>query len=269
MLENPDDPSFDFSASSIGTIDTETIFWKKFRICRISTFKNITLKNLEFWQYKVLIFVCILLSSVTLVIEVFYLINLTKHHDVSEINASLIPLLVTILSGCNIMLLVKLIKKPTTKTTLISLSIMLILMVAYIVQTIISYAGNENKHSIELTATIVFIVIQFFSAVMLYRFWEMILYNYDDTTVDTCSGRNTLTSNFGSKIDVRDLENSHSNNPMGSGHHNTQLQTALTSAAHMRDMDCEAILATSSMSSGDGISLRLPESSSSPVTGVR
>ncbi len=94
--------------------------------------------------------------------------------------------------------------------------------------------------STEITATIIFIIVQFFSAVMLYRYWEMILYNYDDVTESSASVRNTLTSRTSetgspgggtgnsNRIDFTSTS-------MSGARANQQLCTALTDASHMQD----------------------------------
>ncbi len=233
-MENPDDPIFDKSVSTVA--DEESPIWIKFRYCKASIYRKMTFKNLSFEQYKILIYICIFINTFSFVIELLYLIQLCQQGHISRLDESIIPFFVTFLSFANIWLMARLTRWPTTQLALSSLCTMLCLEVAYIAQTCLHYAGSAKSAEIGLTS--LFIVLQFFSAVMLYRFWEMILYNYDGPSeTSSLSARNTLTSDpFGPEGSghVRSF-NLAKSSASGKNTASAQMCTALTEAAHLTD----------------------------------
>lgn len=232
------DPVYDYSHSTdVGRVTT---FQKVKKKCH----EKLTLKNLSFQQYRILIYATIFCNALSLIAEGCYLVQLQDRHDFSETYYSVIPWVVTILSGLNVCLLLKLTQRPTTQATLGALAIMLCLIIAYVIQACIHYIGVYTS-ALEISFVVIFIIIQLFSAIMLYRFWEMILYNYDSSTVSG-SQRNSFMS-----YDARTAENLEgsqnvlvtstlSNSINGSG--SLQLKKALTSAAHMQDQQLESVV---------------------------
>jgi hypothetical protein len=104
-----------------------------------------------------------------------------------------------ILTSINMVHLVKLMTSPTPGTAVSSMGIILVQEVIFVVQAILYYDSMKDEEFV-IVLSAFFLFLQAISVVVVYRFWELILFNYDDSTWN--DGSQSITDIDGSNFNT-------------------------------------------------------------------
>lgn len=153
------------------------------RGCLCTFFKNwkYSFRNLSLEQFEKLILITIAMNIVMALGEVAKVVDLLKdkNNNIRKNGGAVLSMIATVLTLWNIVVLVRLYRHPRPRAALMSGAIILCLWIIYVVQSIMYYGSYDNSPQY-LPLVCVFLVLQLLSGWLLYRFWEFILFNYDD-----------------------------------------------------------------------------------------
>eukprot|EP01031_Cornospumella_fuschlensis_P019046 gene19046-23331_t len=101
-----------------------------------------------------------------------------------------VSLVATILTCVNCGIVLKIIAYPSTGLALMSSVIILVLEVVYIAQCVVE-ADTLIHESAVIIVTSIMLTLHFCTAFLLYRYWEFVMYHYDES-----NGLQTFVNNF-------------------------------------------------------------------------
>lgn len=162
--------------------------------------RKITFKGLSYRQYRVGLYVIVILNCVQLASEIAtVIINVETSRDnhaqlLKNSDDMVFAISAAVLAIVNIVIIGRLICRPSVRLAMSSFLIILVLEIIYIIQTVIYFRIIEQKIW-NIAVTILFIMLQLLSAIFMYRFWEFVLYNYDEGMAspdDTSDGDQVL-----------------------------------------------------------------------------
>ena len=147
-------------------------------IVKSKLYKTLTMKDLTFDQYRFALFITLIINLVFLSLQVIRFGFIVfegddKDHDIS------IVIIAFILTTINCGYLVKLMYAPTPRFAVACMGIILVQEVLFIVQTVLYY-GDFAKYPAVIALSVIFLFLQVFTIIPVYRFWEIVLFNYDD-----------------------------------------------------------------------------------------
>lgn len=155
-------------------------------------YKTVTFKDLSFDQYRFLLFVSLIVNLVFLSLQVGRFGYLVEQHDLGGDKGLTLVILAFILTTINSGLLLKLMVSPTPRAAVCSMGIILVQEGIFIAQTAIYY-GIAAGEAYIVALSIIFLFLQLISVVVVYRFWEFILFNFDS---DSWAGGTPSTGNL-------------------------------------------------------------------------
>lgn len=188
-VANPTSPSTDAIRASVNSTTvanddySDTYRYTGFRVIwNFFTCKDLTLK-----QYRVLLFFTGIMNFACLITEVARIIIFSQRVETKDddfkINKDkdymLTFVAAIILTVINCLIILKLLYKPTPKTALASSAITIAIDIVSLVQICV-YWNEIVPSPLNAAATILFLVLEFFSAMLLYRYWEYAQFYYDD-----------------------------------------------------------------------------------------
>ena len=134
-------------------------------------------KNLNLSQYRARLTLTLIYNLLFLVLEILYALETISTHSLTNNNANAALCIVEIIfSTINCILLVKLIYIPTRRSALLSAFIIILLEIFYICSFSLYY--DQYKNSVFLIIVLVFMILQFTMAMLLYRYWEFVTFYY-------------------------------------------------------------------------------------------
>lgn len=159
----------------------------------------LTCKDLNLAHYRALLFLTFILNLICFLAEVSHMVilfvdlNNENNNDSNTVTIryamAILGLITSILTLCNCYLILKLIYRPSTQLSLSSTSIILILEVFYIIQTVLLADPNNSgdssvvlRETISIVITAVLLTLQLLTAWLLYRYWEYAMFQYDEST---------------------------------------------------------------------------------------
>lgn len=137
----------------------------------------VSCKDLEIKYYKFFLFLTLLMNLLNLIAEIFTIVYVFEHHK-SEVAFDILFFLASVILFVNCLFLLRLLKRPTTRSALISAVLILILMIIYVVQVVL-YADSSTNLEVLISLCAIFFFAQFISSVLLYRYWEFAMFHYD------------------------------------------------------------------------------------------
>jgi hypothetical protein len=143
-------------------------------------YKKLTFKDLSFDQYRVLLFITLMVNLVFLSLQVSRFGYLLYHKSLGNDNGLTLVIIAFILTSINIIHLIKLMIAPTARLAVSCMGIILIQEAIFIAETVVYYQYATEDYIIALS--VVFLFLQLISVVVVYRFWELILFNFDSET---------------------------------------------------------------------------------------
>lgn len=158
------------------------------------------LKRRNLQQFRILLCIVICINIFAIIAEIVD-ITVGKNDNTLKLpnEYAVLSIIAAILAFTNVVLLSYLILRPSSTIALMSCALILFLEIIYITQVIIFYVESSSNISI-LAINIIFIILQFLTSPILYRYWEYIFYYYDDTTnISLPSG---MSSSLNSVCDI-------------------------------------------------------------------
>lgn len=143
-----------------------------------SLYYYLTCKEYSIQQYRFLLLLILLMNILMFFSEIVKLIRELKDHYLKNDSAAILCLIATIITGINALLILKLIINPTTRSALASSCIIVFLELLYILQ--ISFYSNDFEDPVAIVVVTIFLLLQLYSALLLYRYWEFVLFYYND-----------------------------------------------------------------------------------------
>lgn len=93
-----------------------------------------------------------------------------------------LSIIATLFTAIIFILLIFLAFKPTTGRAITSCGLVLFMELLYLFQAVLTIVSDPDEAStFDSTMVAVFFVIYFWSSILLYRLWEFLLFNYDDS----------------------------------------------------------------------------------------
>lgn len=153
-----------------------------------SAFTNfLTCKNLDLEQYRILLLFTFCLNALSFAMEVVHMVVLFIEKDLVM---AMVSLIATILTCINCSIVLKIIAYPSTRLALTSSAIILVLEVVYIAQCVVE-ADTLIRATAVVFVTSIMLALHFCTAFLLYRYWEFVMYHYDES-----NGLQTFVNNF-------------------------------------------------------------------------
>jgi len=127
-------------------------------------------------QYQIFLFITLIINFVFLCLQMvrFGVIVMDEYGD----DLTLV-IIAFVLTTINCGYLIKLMYAPTPSFAVTCMGIILVQEVLFIVQTILYYKYFVGYDAV-IALSVVFLVLQLCSVIPVYRYWELILFNYDD-----------------------------------------------------------------------------------------
>lgn len=158
-------------------------------------FKTLTFQNLTLKQFRVLLLATLAMNAfffLSQIARLVYLIVDNSFHTDDNVAPFMVGVIVTFL---NCTRLIWLIVSPTPRCALISLSLVLALEVVFVVEVIIYFNQINKDNGVWLLGiTLMFMFLQLVSALLLYQYWEFVLFNYDPEDASSNWGSSGTTS---------------------------------------------------------------------------
>ena len=130
-------------------------------------------------QYKKLLLVTLAINVFMFILEVLKVVELILKSDILSDGAAILSVVATCLTFWNIVVLVRLYRHPVARAALVSGALIMFLLIIYVAQCIVYYHNiDQRQHALPVIC--IFLFAQLLSGILLYRFWEFILFNYDD-----------------------------------------------------------------------------------------
>lgn len=154
--------------------------------------------------FRILLSISLLINLAAVAAEIYYFPPI-PHTSFSS--NEIIVIFTLVIAAINCLFVVKLLCKPTTNSSLIAFTLTIFLFCLYSAQTIIWYIQNpDTVVSWEIGFIISLLVLVFCTSLILFRYYEFVLYQYygdEDETTDTSNpdNRNSIRSSL---IDVAD-----------------------------------------------------------------
>ena len=146
-------------------------------------YQTLTFKDLSFDTYRFLLAIVLMVNLVFLSLQVIRFGILMMDHSLGKDQGLSLVIIGFILTSFNIMHLLKLMIAPTPGYAVWCMGIILVQEVIFVAETVLYYGIVEGMDYI-IAVSALFLFLQLISVVVVYRFWELILFNYDDSTWD-------------------------------------------------------------------------------------
>lgn len=145
-------------------------------VLKSKLYKTLTFKDLTMRQYQVFLFITLIINFVFLCLQVvrFGVIVLDKIE-----NDLTLVIIAFVLTTINCGYLIKLMYAPTPSAAVTCMGIILVQEVLFIAQTILYYKDFVGVYAV-IVLSVIFLVLQLCSVIPVYRYWELVLFNYDD-----------------------------------------------------------------------------------------
>ncbi|KAJ1430234.1 hypothetical protein B484DRAFT_395999 [Ochromonadaceae sp. CCMP2298] len=141
----------------------------------VSTFKNLT-----FEQYQFCLSITVLINLAFDFYQIARLIYLVLTDIILEDNALSLLIVGTILTTINIGNLLTLLWKPTPKIAVVCMITVVVQEVIFVIETVL-YFDDIKGYAVFTALAVLFLLLQFFTLFLLFRYWEFLLFNYDDS----------------------------------------------------------------------------------------
>ena len=142
----------------------------------------ISCKELDVRWYKRFLIGVLFMNLCNMAVEIGGLMNeINGHHK--ESGAIAFEMLYSFglsIAAVNCLLIVKLIYRPTTRSALISSSLIMVLFILDTVQLATYRHPEEIRDAITISLCALFLFFQAASAILLYRYWEFAMFHFDD-----------------------------------------------------------------------------------------
>lgn len=150
-------------------------------VLKSKVYKTMTFKDLSLDQYRFLLFVALVVNLTFLILQVARFAYLLVYSSLGEDKGLFLVILAFILTSLNSAILVRLMVAPTPSYAVACMGIILVQEAIFIAQTALYYnLAKGEDYIIALSA--LFLILQLVSVVVVYRFWELVLFNYDDSS---------------------------------------------------------------------------------------
>lgn len=153
-------------------------------VLKSKLYKTLTFKDLSLDQYRFLLFIALVVNLVFLILQVARFVYLILYSSLGNDKGLFLVILAFILTTMNIAIFIKLMVAPTPGYAVSCMGIILVQEAIFIAQTALYYNLVKGEDYI-IALSVVFLILQLVSVVVVYRFWELVLFNYDDSTWDT------------------------------------------------------------------------------------
>jgi hypothetical protein len=148
---------------------------------KLQLYKTLTFKDLTFDQYRGLLFITLMINFVFFSLQVGRFGYLMVHDDLENDDALTLVIIAFILTSINMAHLVKLMITPTPRVAVSCMGIILLQECVFIAETA-AYYNDIVDSDYMLALSIVFLFLQLGTVMVVYRFWELILFNFDGDT---------------------------------------------------------------------------------------
>lgn len=166
-------------------------------------YKTFTFQDFSFCHYRLLLSVILTINILFLVLQITRVIYVSVERSWAKENALPIVLLAICLTIANIVNVLKLITSPTPTVAVSSMVIMVIQEFIFIAETIIYYNLMNSRAGVFLLS-VLFLVLQVWAILVIYRFWEMVLFNYDGNSWETSSSSTSGGRDLADTISIED-----------------------------------------------------------------
>eukprot|EP00598_Pedospumella_elongata_P010958 CAMPEP_0185002564 /NCGR_PEP_ID=MMETSP1098-20130426/74180_1 /TAXON_ID=89044 /ORGANISM="Spumella elongata, Strain CCAP 955/1" /LENGTH=214 /DNA_ID=CAMNT_0027530073 /DNA_START=35 /DNA_END=679 /DNA_ORIENTATION=+ len=155
---------------------TQNLVRSTSNVLKSKLYTTLTLKNLSMRQYQIFLFITLIINIVFLCLQMarFGVIIMDEYGD----DLTLV-IIAFVLTTINCGYLIKLMYAPTPSFAVTCMGIILVQEVLFIVQTVLYYKYFVGYDAV-IALSVIFLVLQLCSVIPVYRYWELILFNYDD-----------------------------------------------------------------------------------------
>ena len=155
---------------------TQNLVRSTSNVLKSKLYTTLTLKNLSMRQYQIFLFITLIINIVFLCLQMarFGVIIMDEYGD----DLTLV-IIAFVLTTINCGYLIKLMYAPTPSFAVTCMGIILVQEVLFIVQTILYYKYFVGYDAV-IALSVIFLFLQLCSVIPVYRYWELILFNYDD-----------------------------------------------------------------------------------------
>ena len=172
-MTDSDAGSAERSSISQNLLNSTANIWKS----RI--YKTLTLKDLSFDTYRVFLFLALIINLVFLLLQVIRFAVIIIDDNGTGNDLSLVIIAFT-LTTINCGYLIKLMYAPTPSFAVTCMGIIIVQEILFIAQTIIYYKYFVRYDAV-IALSVVFLFLQLGTIIPVYRYWELVLFNYDDS----------------------------------------------------------------------------------------
>ena len=156
---------------------TQNLVRSTSNVLKSKLYTTLTLKNLSMRQYQVFLFITLIINFVFLCLQVVRFGVIVTNEEIS--NDLTLVIIAFVLTTINCGYLIKLMYAPTPSFAVTCMGIILVQEVLFIAQTILYYGEFIDDVAV-IVLSVIFLFLQLCSVIPVYRYWELILFNYDD-----------------------------------------------------------------------------------------
>lgn len=138
-----------------------------------------SLQHASHAKFRTLLGITVVCNSISIVFELA-----TLFYEPNEFRM-VMGIMAMILAAFNILIIVKLIVKPTARSSLVACGFIVALELLYVIQTIEYFSMTGDDWAPLISFVICALVTQLVTAYILYRHWEFVLYDYDGNANDS------------------------------------------------------------------------------------
>ena len=142
-------------------------------------YEILTFKDLSFDQYRILLFIAFLVNLLFFTLQVGRFFYLLVRSELGNDDALTLVILAFLLTTINMIQLVKLMWSPTPRVAVSCMGLIIVQEGVFIGETAAYYNDIVNGQSWLLALSIIFLFLQLISVLVVYRYWEFLLFNFD------------------------------------------------------------------------------------------
>lgn len=187
------------STAAMNEEESDTYRYTRFRLVwNFFSCKDLTLK-----QYRMLLFMTLLMNVMFFITEiiriVYYSANIGRrdddYKDRKDRSYIVTFIVATSLTFVNCLIILKLLYRPTPKTALASSAMTVCVQIISFIQCIL-YWQEVVGSTLNGLATFTFLILELFSAMLLYRYWEYAKFYYDDQAENPTNLLSDIITNY-------------------------------------------------------------------------